>query len=303
MKVRESIFRDALRLVIWFPFRWLIRVVPVAWAFSLYKLAGDVHGAFSSGRRQRLARSMQRTLGIDGGAASAAAKRVFELHYLDRLHIFLYPRLTAWERVSPFVTFENREVLDEVLQSGKGALLVQPHFGPVQITLLALALRGYKPLQIGFPSDEGLSVIGRKVAYRYRLKYEAMLPAPIIAANGYLGAVYKHLVRGGVVLTTGDGAGGGVFLGEHRAFSFLGTERMIPLGPASLSLRTGAAYVPTFIVPERHDRFRIVFEQPISGRHGDPDRDKVDMTGQFISVAVDYIKRYPQCWHFWDEIG
>lgn len=303
MKVRESIFRDALRLVTWFPFRWLIAVLPLPWTFSLYKAAGDAHGSLSRGRRRQLARNMQRVLGLDDGAASAAAKRIFELHYLDRLHIFLYPRLNSWERVAPFVTFENREVLDEVLRSGKGALLVQPHFGPVQITLLALALQGYRPLQIGFPSDEGLSVIGRTVAYRYRLKYEAMLPAPIIAADGYLGTVYKHLVHGGVVLTTGDGAGGNVFLGEHRKLPFFGRERMIPLGPATWSLRTGAAYVPTFIIPERHDRFRIVFEQPLTGRKGDPEQDKVDITEQFISVAEGYIRRYPSSWHFWDEIS
>jgi lauroyl/myristoyl acyltransferase len=302
MQVRESILRDALRLVIWFPLRWLIGIVPLPWAFSLFKVAGDAHATLSTGRKQHLARSMQRVLGLDDDAASSAAQRIFELHYLDRLHIFLYPRLTTWERVTPFVRFENREVLDDVLRSGKGALLVQPHFGPVQITLLALALNDYKPLQIGFPSDEGLSVIGRKVAYRYRLKYEAMLPAPIVAANGYLGTVYKHLVRGGVILTTGDGAGGGVFLGEHRKFPFLGSERMIPLGPAAWSLRTGATYIPTFIIPDRHDRFRIVFEPPITGRHGNPEQDKVDITEQFLSVAEGYIKRYPPCWHFWDEI-
>jgi KDO2-lipid IV(A) lauroyltransferase len=281
----------------------MIGAVPLRWAFALYKAAGSAHGALSRGRRQRLARSMQKSLGLDDAAASAAAMRTFELHYLDRLHIFLYPRLTAWERLAPFVTFENRATLDDVLNSGRGALLVQPHFGPVQITLLALALQGYKPLQIGLPSDEGLSLIGRKVAFRLRLMYEAMLPAPIIAADGYLGAVYRRLARGGVVLTTGDGAGGGVFLGEHRKLPFLGVERMVPLGPAALSLRTGAAYVPTFIIAERHDRFRIVFEQPLRGRHSDPEQNKVDMTEQFIALAEGYIRRHPSCWHFWEELG
>jgi KDO2-lipid IV(A) lauroyltransferase len=302
MQVRESLFRDTLRLVTWFPFRWLIHVVSVSRAFALYRAAGRVHGALSPGRRARLAGAMQRSLGLDVAAAARAAARIFELHYLDRLHILLYPRLTDWKILKPFVVFENLGVLDAALSEGKGALLVQPHFGPVQITLLALALRGYEPLQIGFPSDDGLSAIGRKVAYHYRLRYEAMLPAPIIAADGYLGAVYKRLLRGGVVLTTGDGAGGSVFLGEHRRFRFLGTERMIPLGPAALALRTKAAYIPTFIIPERHDRFRIVFGEPIASRRGAVEADKVDMTGRFLATAEEQIRRHPECWHFWDEL-
>lgn len=303
MKVQEGILRDALRLIIWFPFRWMMGIVPLSWAFSLYRAAGDAHFSLSRGGTRQIAANLTKTLGLDEASAGETVKRIFENHYLDRLHIFLYPRLKSWERIAPFATFENREVLDAELRRGKGALLVQPHFGPVQITLLCLALRGYKPLQIGYPSDEGLSVIGRKVAYTYRLKYEGMLPAPILPADGYLGAVYRHLVQGGVVLTTGDGAGGSVFLGEHRKLTFLGEDRMIPLGPAAWSLRTKASYVPTFIIPEQHDRFRIIFEKPIEPRYGDPEQNAVDMTERFLTVAESYIRRYPSCWHFWDEIG
>jgi KDO2-lipid IV(A) lauroyltransferase len=303
MRVQESILRDGLRLVIWFPFRWLVQIVSLRRAFWLYKAAGDAHVALLGGRSGRLTATLQRTLGIDGAEAAATVKRIFENHYLDRLHIFLYPRLRSWERLAPFVVFENRGVLDAALANGRGALLVQPHFGPVQITLLGLALTGYKPLQIGLPSDEGLSCIGRKVAFRYRVKYEGMLPAPIIAADGYLGSVYKHLLRGGVVLTTGDGAGGNVFLGEHRKFPFLGTERMIPLGPALWALRTRAAYLPTFIIPERHDRFRIVFGEPLEPRLGDPEQDARDLTERYLRQAEEYIRQYPACWHFWDELA
>jgi phosphatidylinositol dimannoside acyltransferase len=303
MKVQESILRDTLRLLIWFPFRRLIGVVPLAWAFSLYKKAGALLFVFDRGKKRLLARNLSAALSLDAETAAGEAKRIFENHSLDRLHIFLYPRIRTWERIAPFVEFENRWILDNELKRGRGALLIQPHFGPVQITLLCLALKGYHPLQIGYPSDEGLSAIGRKVAFRYRLKYEAMLPAAIVPADGYLGAVFKHLVRGGVVLTTGDGAGGGVLLGEHREFPFLGSKKMIPLGPSMWALRTRAALIPTFIIVERHDRFRIVFESPIEPLLGDPALDKVDMTRRFLFVAERYIRQFPSCWHFWDEMA
>ena len=90
----------------------------------------------------------------------------------------------------------------------------------------AIKFHGLKPMQIGYPSDTGLSFIGKSIAYKYRLKYEGMLP-PIVVADKYLGSVFKHLLKGGVVLTTGDGAGGVVLLGEHKNLIF-GKERMFP---------------------------------------------------------------------------
>ena len=77
-----------------------------------------------------------------------------------------------------------------------------------------------------------------------------MLP-PILPADRYLGKAYRHLTKGGVILTTGDGAGGGLFLGEYVSFEFMGRERNFPLGPGAWAIKTGAAFAPTFIIPKR----------------------------------------------------
>ena len=265
------------------------------------KTAGNLHFRANGSKTGSIQRKIRDILQIDETEAKYAAKRMLENHYLDRLHIFLYPRFTSKEKLLYYLYFENIEILEKELKRGKGALIVQSHFGLVQITLLALGLQGLKPVQIGYPSDKGLSYIGRMVAYKLRLNYEGMLP-PIIAADKYMGSVYKHLRNGGVVLTTGDGAGGGVLLGEHKKMNFLGRERMIPLGPASMAIRTGAAFIPTFIITERYDRFRIVFDNPIEGVYNDYEKDRKYITERFIAVAEGYIRKYPHCWHFWDEL-
>lgn len=301
MRVNEGIFRDILRLIVWFPIRWLIKIIPVDLSFFLFKLMGDLHFLVGDGKKRRLLYNFRNFSNLDKNAVQTA-RRYYELHYLDRLHIFIYPRLTTIQQVKKYVYFANIELLERELEKGKGVLLIQPHFGPVQITLLSLALYGYHPIQIGFPSNKGLSKIGRSIAFRYRLKYEAFLPAPIISASGYLGMVYKHLRNGGVVLTTGDGAGGDIFLGAQRKFTFIGSERMFPLGPATWAIKTGAAFVPTFIIPETHKRFKIVFEDPVCGNSNNLQSDRIYMTRQFLAITESYIKMYPHCWHFWDEI-
>lgn len=303
MVVKEGVLRDILRLFVWFPFRWLVGILPIDWGFYLFRLMGDLHFYIGRGKKKIISENIRYRLNTDNSTVKHIVKRNFENHYLDRLHIFLYSRLTTREKIEKYVYFENIELLEKELKKGKGVLLVQSHFGPVQITLLALALYGDSPIQIGYPSDRGLSWIGRRVAYKYRLKYEEMLPAPIIPADRYLGMVYKRLLSNGVVLTTGDGAGGGVFLGEHKTFKFLGTERIFPLGPATWAIRTGAAFVPTFIITENYNKFRIVFEPPVEGIYNDVEKDRVYITEKFISIIEDYIKKYPYYWHFWDEGG
>lgn len=302
MTIKEGLLRDILRLIIWYPFRWLVSVVPVSTAFSLLTLLGTVHSLAGGGKKQQIESGLKRALGADAAEAGAFARRNLENHYIDRLHILLYPRLRAREVLARHVRFENPELLSDIIKGGRGALIVQPHFGPVQLTLLALALHGFNPLQIGYLTDSGLSRIGKGVAYRLRAHYEALLPAPIIPANGYLGSVVRHLRAAGVVLTTGDGAGGGVHMGEHRELEFLGSKRALPLGPASLAIRTGAAFVPTFIVTESPSRFRVVFEPPIEPKYGERDKDALDMTERFVEVAERYIRKYPESWHFWDEV-
>ncbi len=301
MRVSEGFTRDILRIIVWFPFRYLVQIISSDLSFLLFKLMGDFHFCVGGRKKKHLLRNIKTILNTERDVINIGRK-YYEIHYLDRLHIFLYPRLNTIKKVKKHVYIENIEVLEDVLRNRKGALLVQPHFGPVQITLLSLALLGYNPIQIGYPKDMGLSRIGRFVAFRTRLKYEALLPAPIIPADRYLGKAYKHLAKGGVVLTTGDGAGAGVFLGVQEKYKIFGIERMFPLGPAMWAIKTRAAFVPTFIIPETYKKFRIVFENPIGGIYNNFERDRGYMTEKFIAIAEEYTKKYPHCWHFLDEI-
>jgi hypothetical protein len=44
---------------------------------------------------------------------------------------------------------------------------------------------------------------------------------------------------------------------------------MFPLGPAAWALKTRAAFVPTFIITEGYNKFRIVFEEPLEVIYND----------------------------------
>jgi lauroyl/myristoyl acyltransferase len=299
MVVKESLLRDMLRLFVWYPFRWLVLALPVRIGVALLSLMGDVHYCFSIEKRQRLHQNslLIKTKGIVKGNF---IKEYFRNYYIDRLLIFIFPKFGRQE-IERFVEFEGFEYLDQALKKGKGAILVHGHFGPVHLPLVTLARLGYKIKQIGNPSDEGLSWIGRHVAFRLRLIYEKKIPAEIIKVDSFLRPAFTCLQGNGVIMTTGDGSGTVRQVGKQEPFLFLNQKVMFPLGPSRLAYKTDAALLPLFIIPGKRKPYRIIIEPPLlSEKTGD---EKIrDLTGQFIERFEYYAILYPEYMHFIDRI-
>ena len=304
MKVRESFIRDVLRLFVWFPLRWTLMVIPVTWGIRLLKSMGDAHFAFSKGKKRLLLGNLSHLREQDGdvGASrTACVREYYRNHYVDHLLIFIFPKFGMRE-MEKLVEIEGLEYLDEALQSGKGAVLVHGHFGPVHLPLVVLARLGYPMKQIGLPSDEGLSWVGRNVAFRLRLKYEARIPAEIIKADGFLRSAFRWLNSNGIIMITGDGSGTEKRVGRHEIFGFFGHRVYFPLGPAILASKTEAAILPLFIVPGESKQYRIIIERPLNSMSAGDEKLR-DVTGQFIKRLEYYVSRFPGWMHFLDRFS
>lgn len=302
MTVRESVVRDALRLFVWFPLRWTLAVIPVAWGIRVLQSMGDAHFAFSRGKKRALLNNLKRIRKKDGdGAASrnAGVREYYRNHYVDRLLILIFPKF-GMKEIEKLVEMEGLEYLNEALQCRKGVVLVHGHFGPVHLPLVVLARLGYRMKQIGLPSDEGLSWIGRNVAFRLRLRYEAKIPAEIIMADGFLRSAFRWLHDNGVIMITGDGSGTEKRVGRHESFIFFGRKVLFPLGPAILADKTGAAILPMFIIPGERKQYRIVIERPLTS--SGEERIKA-VTGQFIERMEYHVSRFPGWMHFLDRFS
>ena len=55
MQVRESLARDLLRLVVWYPLRLIAERLPPRTALALYRTLGRLHQRLSRGRAGRIA--------------------------------------------------------------------------------------------------------------------------------------------------------------------------------------------------------------------------------------------------------
>ena len=70
MVVNESFFRDALRLLVWYPLRWLVVALPVRAGIFVLRSMGDLHCALARGRQSLLLENLRR-MNLPGGATAA----------------------------------------------------------------------------------------------------------------------------------------------------------------------------------------------------------------------------------------
>lgn len=302
MIVSESIIRDGLRLVVWYPLRWLLLMVPAGLALSILRLLGDIHYALSRKKRAQILNNFKR-LNPDSGMTHCADVRqvireYFRNHYIDHLMIFIFPKLGQRE-IEKMVEFEGLAHLNHALDANKGAILIHGHFGPVHLPLVCLSRLGYPMMQIGMPSDQGISKIGKLISFRLRMRYEAKMPAVIIHARTFMRPVIRWLQNNGVIMVTGDGSGTSEKAGRYDTFLFLNHRVDFPLGPALLSRHAGSSLLPLFIVPAKEKKYRIVIEPPISDGETDPD-PHVTMQ-KFIDRFELYVRQWPGYMHFLDR--
>jgi KDO2-lipid IV(A) lauroyltransferase len=87
---------------------------------------------------------------------------------------------------------------------------------------------------------------------------------------------------------------------------FFGKPALMPKGPAALALRTGATVLPTYMVREEDDTFRLIFEKPIYpevSHHEGLDIERL-IKGYLPSIENAIGKRPGQWYvfkHFWKE--
>jgi phosphatidylinositol dimannoside acyltransferase len=303
MVVRESLARDILRLIVWYPLRHIVSVLPIAWGFALFRFMGDIKYVLSGKKDNAIAENIRSAFGekLSEAAAADTLRKYYRNHYVNQMQIFLLPRFNK-KNLEKFHTFDGLDNLASALKKRKGCILIHPHFGPAQMPLCALGILGYPMMQLGLPTDENLSYIGKKVAFRLRMAYESRIPARIVSADTFLRPIFDWLKENKVLMMTGDGAGGGKFIGKFIPVSFLNKRLLLPVGAVSLALKNGAPLLPLITVEGENGAYKTIIHGPIElGGNSSKERATSDAVKEFAGIMEGYFCRFPHLWHFWDE--
>lgn len=194
------------------------------------------------------------------------------------------PKLSTAD-LQQLISAEGIDHIRETLKQGNGALMVTAHFGNWELIPLYLRSLGFEGAvlarRLRYPEYESflISMRGAK-GVTTLARGAAKDVAALLRANQLIGLLPDQDID----------SLDGVFV------DFFGQPAHTPIGPAALSVMTGAPIIPCFL---RRDgrRFRLSVEPPLRAPPG-ADRTAAmrELTQAWSAVVESAIRRYPEQW-------
>lgn len=274
----------------------LARVLPEALLRPIFRLIADVICRRHGRSVQQLQRNLRRVVGAttpdaELSALTRRAMRSYARYWLEFFRLPVLPR----ERILGRMIFEGEEFLVEALAQGRGVVLALPHSGNWDHAGAWLVLRGF-PFTTVAERLKPEELFEKFVATRERVGMEVL---PLTGGGRTTFALLLARLRAGKTLCLvaerefGDG---GVEV------SFFDEPAMMPAGPASLALATGAALLPACLWYSDEGGpggswcgwMREEIKPPADG---DKRAKIAAMTQALADQFADGIAAHPQDWH------
>jgi lauroyl/myristoyl acyltransferase len=280
----------------------LVRRLPEPVAYALGRAGGRAYYRLDAGRREALRANLRHVLGpaVPPAELEAVVRRGFASYGRYWVEAFRLEDLPP-EEIRNRLVLEGREHLDAAVAAGRGAIFASPHVGNWDAGGAWLAASGY-PATAVVERLRPAELYERFAAYRRALGLELL---PLDDGPETLRGTMRALRAGRVVCLVCDRdlTGGGL---PVRLF---GAATVMPGGPASLALRTGAALLPCAVYQDRRPgHWRAVIRPPLRPvPSGDPRAAARALTQRLADEFQKLIARAPDQWHvlshFWREAG
>lgn len=194
--------------------------------------------------------------------------------------------------IKTHVKVEGVSNVDKCLSRGKGAIVLSAHIGNWELGGSALSM-------VGYPVNAVVMTHKNKKVNDFFTRQRLTGSVRPIEIGATLRICFKTLKNNGILALLGDRD----FSKSGMRVKFFGKETLMPKGPAAFSYKLGSGIVPCFMVRERGDTFRLVFEEPIFPDCDGPEEAAVKkITERYLPVIESYIKRYPDQWYMFREV-
>lgn len=264
----------------------LIAWVPLPVVYGLGHVVGFVYGRIIRYHRKDALQALERSLpGKSKREYCRIANRMYASHgvyVMESIRYFMRDSTAIRSRIG----IENREILEKVLERGKGAIILTAHFGNFDIMPVATVAHDYKltvitkdiknklvnDLWMDIRSFEGLTLVPAKLSFRDCLK--------ALRRNELVGFILDQNMK----------RGEGVFV------DFFGKPASTSPGLAYMAAQAKAPVVPAFIYPAGKGCHAIRILPAI-----EPPEDRAPeciekATQEYTKVIEDVIREDPEQW-------
>lgn len=199
------------------------------------------------------------------------------------------------------MTIDGREHLDAAFDAGHGGILAVPHLGNWDAGAAWVVAAGY-PLTTVVERLKPAELFDRFVAYRRALGMEIL---PLDNGSESMRGLLRALRKGRIVALVADRD----LTGHGLPVRMFGATVMMPGGPASLSLKTGAPLLPAGVFQDRKGGRWVSIVRPAVRIEpsGDQRADILALTQRLADEFEQLISLAPEQWHmlsrFWRAEG
>ncbi|MFH1460776.1 MAG: lysophospholipid acyltransferase family protein [Candidatus Omnitrophota bacterium] len=273
--------------------QWLALSLPLSLAYRVGAWFTFFKYVFSPGERRAMRNNLKVILGENHPGVKKYPKQIYA-NFGKYLVNFFRTEEVDKQFIEKYIRIKNKQNMEEALSKGKGAIGLTAHIGNWELCAQVMGILGYKMNAVAL-SHNNKKIDDFFVQQRQR-KGINVIPVGISVRK-----CFSALKNNEIVGILGDRD----FSGENGIFvNFLGKELFAPLGAAVLSLRTGAAIVPAFVIrDEKDDRyFDYIFEKPIyPEKTGNEKQEVRTLTQKYVDVIAKYVKKYPTQWFVFHE--
>jgi lauroyl/myristoyl acyltransferase len=267
----------------------LVRAMPPALASVTADVAGTAVAHVAGDRRRIVERNLRRALGpeLRGRELRRSVDDVFRSYARYYVESFRLPTLSPAVIEEKF-TVEGYEHIDAAFAKGIGPILALPHLGGWEWAAFWLAL--VPKVRVTAVAE----ALEPPELFRWFTDLRESLGMRIVPLGpGAGGAVMRAIREQDVLCLLCDR-----FLeGASVEVEFFGERTLLPAGPATLALRTGAPLLPTGVF-FRGDSHHGLVRPPIPTERQGGLREDVQRVTQLLAHELEWLIRLaPEQWH------
>lgn len=267
----------------------VIKFIPRRWLYSFADTIASLGFALAVKQRKIALECLHLAFGNELSEKEAERIAKDSFIYMARSGFELISMLDNPAVLKQCIGFENKNHLDTALAKGKGVILVSAHFGNFPLLLSRLSQEGYNISGIMRPMrDARVEKIFLEKREKYRVKTIYSQPRNVCVEKTIRTLRNNEIVFIPIDQNFGTG---GVFV------NFFGRQAATATGPIVFAQRTKAVVLACFILRQKNNRHKIVFEPPLDLKEGDSPKETVLINIQRLTDVIEsYIRRYPAEW-------
>ena len=213
-------------------------------------------------------------------------KMVKQSHYNFSKYLSDFFDIPKWteKTIKTKVKIENTHYLDKALSSGKGVLVLTAHLGNWELAGVVTSLLGYKINAIALPFESS-TITKILIGIRENKGVKVIL-------TGVYKPILKVMRQNEILAVLGDR----LFTEKGIKVKFMGKSTLLPRGPATIAIKTGARMLAGFLVTEGNG-YKLFFENIPEPPESLPEEEKIlFLVSKGAEIIEKNILLYPDQW-------